>query len=421
MFDSLVITLREGVEAALIVGIVTSYLKKSGREAWIRAVWWGVAAAAVASLIVAYGVTRWALNEDAYEGWMMLVGAIFVGSVVVWMSRAGQHMKQEIEGKLLNLASTPSRSAELGVFLFVFLMVGREGAETALFLGAVSFQTTALLNFMGAVIGLALAIALGVAFFKGSLRVNLRKFFNITSLILMVVVVQLLVSGLHELSEAEVLPSGPREMAIIGPIVNNEAFFFIVMIALCLFLLVTGRVKSSQADPGALASMPAPERRKATAQWRRERFWKTSATAVGALVVVLISAQYIYSQVARVVAPPVRLDVANGVLHIPVQNLKDHKLHTYEVSTGGANVRLIAILDANDSVRLGLDACQICGAKGYYQQGQNVICRNCGAAIYIPTIGQGGGCNPIHVDYIVNHDTILISASSLSSAAKYFR
>jgi high-affinity iron transporter len=420
MFDSLVITLREGVEAALIVGIVTSYLKKSGREKWIRAVWWGVAAAAVVSVIVAYGVTRWALNEDAYEGWMMLVGAVFVASVVAWMWKAGKHMKQEIEGKLMTLASTPARSAELGVFLFVFLMVGREGAETALFLGAVSFETTALLNFMGAVIGLALAIALGVAFFKGSLRVNLKKFFNVTSLILMVVVVQLLISGLHELSEAMILPSSKREMAIIGPIVNNEAFFFIVMIVLCLFLLAAGRMKSDRPAPADLASMPAPERRKATAQLKRERFWKLSATTVGALIVLLISAQYIYSQVSRAVAPPVRLEVANGVLRIPTDGLKDHKLHHYVVSAAGANVRLIAILDANDSVRLGLDACQICGAKGYYQDGQNVICRNCGAAIYVPTIGQGGGCNPIHVDYVVKHDTIVISAASLAAAAKYF-
>lgn len=82
MFQSLVITLREGVEAALIVGIVLGYLKKTGRASWGRIVHWGLAAAILASLAAAYLVRRWAVSEDAYEGWMMLAGAVFVSSMV---------------------------------------------------------------------------------------------------------------------------------------------------------------------------------------------------------------------------------------------------------------------------------------------------------------------------------------------------
>ena len=87
----------------------------------------------------------------------------------------------------------------------------------------------------------------------------------------------------------------------------------------------------------------------------------------------------------------------------------------------GATVRLIAILDSSDTVRVGLDACLICGNQGYYQDGQNVICRNCGSAIYVPTIGQAGGCNPIHIDYVVEGNSLAISSQSISSAEKYFR
>ena len=225
MFQSLVITLREGVEAALILGIVLGYLKKTGRQAWSRYVWWGLVAAVAASLAAAYVVHRFEVVEDAYEGWLMLVGAVFVATMVYWMWRTGKRLKQEIESKLAELSASPSRSAASGLFLFVFLMVFREGAETVLFLAAVSLRTTELLNFMGGVLGLALAVALGVAFFKGSVKVDLRKFFTVTTMVLFVVAAQLLVSGVHELSEAQVLPSGPREMALIGPIVNNDAFF----------------------------------------------------------------------------------------------------------------------------------------------------------------------------------------------------
>ena len=119
--------------------------------------------------------------------------------------------------------------------------------------------------------------------------------------------------------------------------------------------------------------------------------------------------------------PPEPLLISNGLAHIPTAQLADHKLHHYAALEDGAQVRLIAILDSTDTVRVGLDACVICGAQGYYQSGQNVICRNCGSAIYVPTIGQAGGCNPIHIDYLVQGDSVMISQSSLAAAARYFR
>ena len=421
MFDSLVITLREGVEAALIVGIVLGYLKKAGRSDWTRFVWWGVGSAVAVSAAAAYFLQKWAISEDAYEGWMMLVGAVFVASVVVWMMRASKGLKKEIESRISDLSVKPNRSGGWGIFAFVLLMVAREGAETAIFLGAVSLRTTELMNLMGAVLGLALAIGLGVAFFKGSVKVNLRRFFSVTSLVLLVVAVQLLISGLHELSEARILPSGPREMAIIGPIANSDSFFFVAIIALCLFLVLAQKIRSGSSSEADLAHMPAPERRKILAGQRRERFWKLAASSVGLIVIVLITADFVYSRAAQAIMPPVQLSFANNMVQVPVDQLKDRELHHYQVAVGGAEVRFIAIIDSSDTVRVGLDACQICGNQGYYQQGQNVICRNCGSAIYIPTIGSAGGCNPIHIDYLVQNNTLIISRAELENAARYFR
>jgi high-affinity iron transporter len=424
MFQSLVITLREGVEAALIVGIVLGYLRKVGRQAWNRVVYWGLTTAILGSLVVAAILHRLQMRElsDAYEGWLMLTGAVFVASMVVWMWRTGKHLKQEIETKVSGYSASPSRFGALGLFLFVFLMVFREGAETVLFLAAVSLRTSDLLNFIGGVIGLSLAIGLGVAFFKGSLKVNLRKFFSVTTLVLLVVALQLAVAGVHELSEARVLPSGPREMAIVGPIVNNEAFFFVVIVALCLFLIVAQRLQASGAAEQAqvLAALPGPERRKAIAEINRQRFWKTVATAMGGLIIVLISAEFIYSQVAQAVSPPERLTIVNGEVRIPVSTMGTMKLNRYVVHAGGAEVRVLAILDSSDTVRVGLDACLICGTKGYYQDGSNVICRNCAAAMNIPTIGMPGGCNPIHIDYRVENGTLIISQQALEGAAAVF-
>jgi uncharacterized membrane protein len=100
--------------------------------------------------------------------------------------------------------------------------------------------------------------------------------------------------------------------------------------------------------------------------------------------------------------------------------LADHNLHRFLIDVGGTEVHLIAILDSSDIVHAGLDACLICGNQGYHQDGKNVICNNCGAVIYIPTIGMAGGCNPIHIDYRVEGDSLRIAAPALTEAAKYF-
>ncbi len=239
-----------------------------------------------ASLALGFILHTLQLTElgDAYEGWLMLTGAVFVASMTVWMWRTGKRLKQEIESKLSTLAGgprAPGRWAAWGLFVFVFLMVFREGTETVLFLAAVSLRTTALMNFIGGVLGLALAVGLGVAFFKGSLKVNLRKFFAVTTLVLLVVAVQLFVSGLHELSEALVLPSGPREMRIVGKLVNNDALFFVVVVALCLFLVITQRIQAGGMAADELGRLAAPERRKVLAEQRRDRFWKTAAAVRG--------------------------------------------------------------------------------------------------------------------------------------------
>jgi len=420
MLQSLVITLREGVEAALIIGIVLGWLKKTGRQNWNPIVAWGVFVAILASVGAAYLVHRLEVGEDAYEGWLMLLGAVFVASMVAWMWRAGKRMKQEIETKLRSLSVEPSRAAATGLFLFVFLMVFREGIETVLFLAAVSLRTSELLNFMGGLVGLGLATALGIAFFKGSVKVDLRKFFSVTSLVLFVVAAQLLVSGVHELSEAQVLPSSRQEMALIGPIVNNEAFFFVAIVALAMFLIIAQRIPSTRPRGMDFDAWPAPERRKFLARRQRERFWKISGAGVSLLVMVLICSQFIYSMTAHAMTIPERVSVLNGEAQIPTAELADHKLHHYSVAAGGTEVRIIAILDASDTVRAALDACAICGSQGYYQDGQNVICRNCAAAVYVPTIGLAGGCNPIHIDYRVEGDAIRIAASALTDAANHF-
>jgi high-affinity iron transporter len=417
MFESLVVTLREGVEAALIVAIVLSYLKKVGRQDLARSVYAGMAAAVAVSIVGAILFRRFEVDEDRFEGWLMLIGSVFVFTMVIWMWRTAKYLKGHIETRMDALASESSRGFSFALFAFVFLMIGREGIETVLFLGAVQLNTTAMMNFIGGVTGLGLAVAFGVLFVKGSIRINVRKFFSITSIILIVVAAQLLISGLHELSEALVLPSSEREMAIIGPIVKNQVFFYIVILALTTLMILWQRQKSA---PEAPTEANPAERRKANYRARRERLWVRSLGVLALLSMVMITAQFVYSENAQSISPPEKLFDKGNDARIPISLVGDGKLHRFAYGTGPNQVRFIVFKLESDRYGVAFDACQICGDKGYFQQGQQVICKNCMAAINPVSIGQSGGCNPIALQSDVEGSDILIRSADLESGTQYF-
>ncbi len=212
MLQAFIITLREGVEAALIVGITLAYLAKIGRNDLRKAVYAALGAAFLGSIGVAVVISRLNWNEDVFEGWIMLAAAFFVITMVIFMMKTGRKLKGEIEGKV-GLLRAGENDAWIGLFFFVFLMVLREGAETVLILSAVSLNSTELMSFLGTLLGVMAAIAFGVMFVKGSVRINLQKFFRVTTAILFLVAAQLVIAGLHELSESGVIPSSKREMA----------------------------------------------------------------------------------------------------------------------------------------------------------------------------------------------------------------
>ncbi|MGH9393757.1 MAG: FTR1 family protein, partial [Terriglobales bacterium] len=164
MLEQLVITLREGVEAALIIAIALAYLRKINRADLASTVYAALAAAVGVSLAgaIAMSVEHW--NEDRFEGWLMLVAAVFVFTMVYWMHRSARFLKQEIEQHIARLGS----ASRWGLFFFIFFMVLREGVETVLMLSAVSLNSSELLAWMGSVIGLLLAAGFAVAFVRGS-------------------------------------------------------------------------------------------------------------------------------------------------------------------------------------------------------------------------------------------------------------
>jgi len=415
MIQSLVITLREGVEAALVIGIAIAYLTKSGRGYLIGRVFWALGAAVLASIVAAIALQRITFNQEAYEGYVLLAAAFFVGTMVIWMQRTARGMKRHIEGRLESISSE-EKSSGLGIFLFVFLMVFREGAETVLLLSAVSLNTDDLLNFIGGATGLALAVAFGIVFVRGTVRLDLRKFFQVTTVILVFVVLQLTITGMHELSEGGILPSSQREMALVGPIVSNDIFFVVAILALAaLMVLFDWRSRQSlalAAGAPAAESLSDAERRQALYRARREKLWTAAVCGSSFVFIVLMTAEFIYAKSQTALSPAQAVTADGGMIRIPVESVSDGNLHRFSYSTGDTSVRFI-VVRTGDRLATAIDACEICGSQGYYQNGPEVFCRNCAAAIYTPTIGVAGGCNPIPLPSVDSGTELVIQVSDL--------
>ncbi len=416
MLSAFLVALREGVEAALVVGIILVYLSRTGRSYLARFVWYGVAVAAALSLGVTVALERWRISEDGFEGLMLLVASVFVVTMIVWMNRVARHLKKQIEEKVEFYAERAGKAAGLGIFLFVFLMVLREGAELALILRAVELSTEGLQTWIGTIAGIGAAVAVGLFFFKGTLRVPLHRFFAVTSVILMLVAFQLALTGVHELSEARWLPSSKAEMAILGPIVRNELFFFVFIFGAAMLLILREWQTATQ-EKAARETLNDAEKRLLESQNRRQRRWMIAAATASLTVILVLTADFIYAR-ANSAPPSARaIEAVGDTVRVPVSEVQDGTMHLFTVNAGNQSMRFMVIKKPN-GWGVALDACRICGAEGYRQDGQNVICRHCASAIYIPSIGNQGGCNPIGVPAHVEGGDLVIDISALAQASK---
>jgi high-affinity iron transporter len=413
MLQAFIVTLREGVEAALIVGITLAYLAKIGRNDLRKTVYAALAAAFVGSIGVAVVISRLNLNEDAFEGWVMLVAAFFVVTMIIFMMKTGRKLKGQIEGKVGLLAGN---DAWVGLFFFVFLMVLREGAETVLILSAVTLNSTELMSFLGTLLGVMAAIAFGVMFVKGSVRINLPKFFRVTTAILFLVAAQLVIAGLHELSESGVIPSSKTEMSIIGPIVRNDLFFFVTIFALAALMVL---FDAKRREPVLEAPSPAA-RRKAIWTARKERLWMASVYVFSFMFIAMLTAEFVYAKSQSALSPATEVSFNNGQVKIPMAQVSDGDLHRFQAKENGVEVRFWLYQKPDGKMATVLDACEICGAVGFYKSSNGVICKNCAAPINPQSVGTAGGCNPIPLKTTQTADAVIIQEADIAAGSRMF-
>jgi len=202
------VVLREGFEASLVVAVVLAFLDRSNRRDGFAAVWIGIAAALTVSALV--GITLFAVgaelegtSEYLFEGITTIVAAALLVWMIFWMRRQARSIRTDLEGKT---RTALAEGSAIGLAAVAFVGVLREGVETALLLFSTTEKSSPLVSLVSALVGLALAIGLGYAFYRGSHRLDLRRFFTVTSAILLLFAGWLLAKGLEELAEAGVIP-----------------------------------------------------------------------------------------------------------------------------------------------------------------------------------------------------------------------
>lgn len=226
MSASFLITLREGLEAALIIGIILGYLHKTGQHAFQRQAIGGVIAAVIASIMTAFvfesmlgGFEEY---EEIFEGIFMLLAVGLLTPMVIWMHKNSKNIKTNLEQQIHTALSGKQL---FSLAIISFLSVYREGVETVLFLGAAAFSSSPVATITGGILGIITAIVLAVIIFKGIAKLNLSLFFKVTGIILVFFAAGLTAQGVHELQEAGIIPIFIEHVWDTNGIINEKGLF----------------------------------------------------------------------------------------------------------------------------------------------------------------------------------------------------
>ncbi|MBI1807772.1 MAG: DUF2318 domain-containing protein [Ignavibacteria bacterium] len=423
MIESLIIALREGIEIALVLGILIVYLQKIQQISLIKSVYLGLVLALLASVIGAIILQRLTIDQEMFEGYFMLIAAFFVISMIVWMWKTAKKIRRDIEEKVNNiLDARRSWKAHLSILSFTFLMIFREGLETAIFLHAVAFSTGAWWSLLGTMIGLLVATLFAVLFIQGSVKVDIGRFLRVTAVTLLIFTIQLIVNAIHEFYEFGVFPSNPRMMGILGPIVQNNLLFILAIVSIpASMMMIPGR-KPPQTPPST----------------RGQRRWQLSAVFASLVIVLFLGVGDIFSSNHAMDLSSEHLLVpSTGMIKIPIEKVSDSNLHRYSIQDSSLEIRFFVLRISLGKFATAFDACYACYSYGrYYLKNGELICSQCDAPSPLSKLHQaveddqidennsgsmeGNGCAPIYLPSRMRDGKIEIRIADLQHRRKYF-
>src|SRR3989339_802722 len=225
MLESFLVTSRETLEASLVVGIVLGYLAKTNNNNYRKTVYYAIIFGILASILSAFTFTLVAGDfegraEQIFEGATMLIGAFLLTTMILWMMRQ-RHISKEIEGKVeKHLMSAEPLFSHIGIFMIIFIAIIREGVETVIFLNAINYASG--INFIGGTLGIIAAVIVGYLFFVSTRKINLKKLFNVSSILLILFAAGLVAHAVHEFEETGLVSGIITPLFDINHILNEK-------------------------------------------------------------------------------------------------------------------------------------------------------------------------------------------------------
>ncbi len=407
MIESFIITLREGIEAGLILGLILACLNSMGRNRLRASVYFGMVVAVVFSFLFAYLLGKFAVNEEAFEGITLWFSAILVSSMLVWMWRNAPKLKHTISVRLSNMTIEEGSVFHWGIFFFSFFILFREGVEMAVFLSAVQLTSKDMSSVLGGIAGLLVAAVFTFGIVKGSLHIDLRRFFVATTTVLCVFLIQVIIAGTHELAEVGWIPMTREWMHRLGPFIRHEYLFNIGIVLLPTLLLIL---------PSRMVAVPAGASAADDRWFLYQKQWalygKVLVGVLGFSSSIFVLA-HAWSKPSLELSEPVRVSDFSGEVQIDLQTISEGNLYRFLwASDRGDSVRFI-VMKTDDSLGVAVDACELCGPSGYAKEGAGLVCLNCAADLSPASLGRSGGCNPISLRKEIRENKLVVQVEEL--------
>jgi len=198
--------------------------------------------------------------------------------------------------------------------------------------------------------------------------------------------------------------------------VRNDLFFFVTIVALAALMIL---FDAKRRQPAPESASPA-QRRKALWSARKERLWMTAVYTFSFLFIGMVTAEFVYAKSASALSPATEVRFANGELKIPLTQVADGDLHRYEARENGVEIRFWLYQKPDGKIATVFDACEICGAVGFYKSGNGVVCKNCASPINPQSVGAKGGCNPIPLKATQTADAVIIQEADIAAGSRVF-
>ena len=357
--------------------------------------------------------TRNAVSRELLEGLAMFI-ILIAEAIIIWRLFKGNHS----EGNVDTLLKMAVMAAVAPLFLYHgfeiwLLLVGAVQAAVGDY-----FTTDFLMKILGFSFGVIFAFVSSFLVYKSADALNEQRLKFVFVVQISVCMIQQLIF-LIQVMMARNLLSGETIMDLMAPIINNQSSLIFIIFAAILVVPVT------------LFSQPKPEKpdganpaqyRSILAKALHKRRWGMGVIAALILMTTTSSAgSYIANKKVEIV-PAVPVQAVNGSVDVDLEKIKDGHLHRFVYhASSGAQVRYIVILKGGSAYGVGLDACEICGATGYYERDNQVICKLCDVQMNKATIGTRGGCNPIPIEYRIEEGKLKIPQSELEKNAPIFK